>query len=291
MSPQFRSFLRVLGTIFGLVMLCWVIRLASGAIVRSSRSCDDPCLDKSSPDASCQPLAASMQIETIPDSGGRTTIWYRAAIKNRSCMSMEFHRYFFSRDLEDAPLQNARDSFVEVTDESGNRVPERKPGPEAIFRSDERIRPYRAEFQGQEVIPSSKSADFIGVLPGAEVQTSREVLSPYRIRTVDRRSANGIATYAVRDNVPLAELREKFVSPPEGFRRLTGYDLRRPGRYTARFVFDQDCVVRVDLASRGRIKTGVLSILSLISGEPSPSQETSRRIHAVSNPVEFRVSK
>lgn len=287
MTPQFRKFVKALSIIAGIVFLGWMTRIISGAAAKSMLDCNHPCLKNATSDADCRPLEVGLEIKTLPDARGRSTVWYRASAVNNSCVDADFQNGFFARDLDASPQQDVDDSYIQVSDESGQIIV--PVDPPASRGGDERIRPYRSFFQGKEVYAHTAGDDFVHLLPGAKIWTSAEVLSPYRMRIEDRHGQYGDATYGVREAVKIAG--NGFVAPPEGFRRLTGYEFRHPGRYKARFIFNQKTQVHWRPANLGRGRLALLSVLSLISGQSVPEKEGFRHIRAETGLVEFHIAK
>lgn len=274
----------------GVMASCAAIHWGSRAIVRAVPFCDDPCLTDS-PVGVCHPFEPNFEIKVTSDPSGHEAVWYRALVKNTSCATIGLHGSFFARDPEESPLQNHGDSYVSVIDASGREASEPNSGSADLFSGDGRIRPYRSVFRSREVIPKDPMLEFIEMRPNEELKTSQEALDPYRIRVVDRRTSNGVASVPEREPVPKREWGKEFAVPPDGYRRLTGYELRRGVRYSARLIFNQDCFFKTDVSGKSQFKVAVLSILSLIGGEPAPIRESRRRIRVESPPVEFFLAK
>jgi len=248
MTPQFRAFLKVCAAGATLYLLLWAAHIWAVRSVRAFEHCDMPC--QADPfkglDPSCRPIAVTLEVKTVPDPKGRTTVWYRATVRNQSCRRLWFAGLFLTMNTaSEFGYPSEEYTHVAVTTEDGKPAPFYAPPDQMDIKTGVGgVQPYRSvNDRLRQYLSSGEDYNF-DLAPGAEVQTNYEELAPYRMMMFDTFSKNGdIGTTFKPIPLGIRHPEKIYAVPPEGFRRLVGYDLRRPGRYKARFEFIEPQVI------------------------------------------------
>jgi hypothetical protein len=325
MTPQFKSFLRICVMALALIGAVEGIHLCALQMMKYVDRVDMPCqwIYNKGFD-SCEPLKADLEVKTTPQPRGHgVVVWYRATVSNRSNRIIEMHGDFYDWN-EDWRFGSG--SFISVLSPDGRAavrpnsnfedITVKKPDGTVV----KGINPYR--YDPRDVNPAISSSNSVGyslihlrLTPGQSVSASFSTLEPTRREVAPQlppeRSVNGDIVpeptqangLTVRNGEALAPLiidvpvkfehpERIFAEPPPGFRHLTEYDLRKPGRYTAQFVIrDELATDRFSDPKRpfwNRLRPW---IYTFAVGFPGGDRQEPINVEIKSVPVEFEIPR
>jgi hypothetical protein len=296
MTHQFKTFLKILFVISALAGARWLAHYCAMRMMPYVDRCDMPCQwehDKGF--VSCQPLSAMLEIKTTSEPKGRgQAVWFRATTTNRSCRTILLNTGFYAPSHE----YGLADDLI-ITDEKGRRVSplydDRGVGVPDMERE---IHPYTEDNPGvgplirfTTDLHGGGTESQIYLDPGKTVTTGSTVLAPYRVKYVDVETKDYTGTAAVPEPVLLKNPEKLYAAPPPGFRRLVGFDLRRPGRYLAKFIIKEELPVeRFDdprVPFRNKLRRIVYDFATGWNGDRGAEV----KIDVESAPVEFEIIK
>ena len=239
--------MRSISAVFALIGAVWIVHLTALRMMKYVDRVDMPCqwIYNKGFD-SCDPLRAELEIKTTPEPLGHgIAVWYRATVTNQSnrIIDLDHHFYVWNDWLGISSV-----TAIAVLGPDGLTAPRPKPryeemdirNPDATF--ERLIDPYH--YDPTDVMPliiTEKGGDghslhYLRLRPGQSITASFSVLDPTRPQIRDVSGAGYVGTAMSHVPVPMDHPEKKYAVPPLGFRRLTEFDLRRPGRFTVQFV-------------------------------------------------------
>jgi hypothetical protein len=295
MTSQFKTFLKILFAILALIGARWTAHLCALRMMPYVDRCNMPCQwDHDKGFLHCQPLTATLEIQITPEPKGHgQAVWFRATTTNQSCRTILLQTGFYAPNNES---YGQMDDLI-LTDEMGRRVPTDYSGGSAgVLGAEKEIHPYVNNNRNvspliRSTMDSRRGFSFVYLDPGQTVATGYSELAPYRVKFVDVDTKDYIGTAAIPEPVPMKNPEQFYAAPPAGFRRLTGYDLRRPGRYKARFIINEKRPVERFDDPHTPFQNKLRRIVYQFATGWEGDRGTSAKIDIASAPVEFEISK
>lgn len=252
----------------------------------------------------CSPLETTLAIKTTPGPAGRgVAVWYRAEMKNRTCQVIRLGSDFFlNNDDAAAAIRTGIGPRLIITDSDGHALPPTSAldsRPLGVSSVEAEIHPYHNDLSALLPIAGttfSKNnptlfSEEITLSPGSSAATSPSVLEPYRLEFRSVQTQKFVGTRQVPVPAENGAVKMRYAVPPPGFRRLTEYDLARPGKYLAHLQIDENLTVSYDEDDSGPAGGATRKILNRIAHPFAHDAVWGTNVHLKSDSVEISISR